>query len=220
LLRVATPASEPRVKYSVYTAADAEDMVHVLADTFTKRDPPAVAAGLTMSDFQDLVRLFCPKAATDGLTIVARSVDTGEMMGVLLTEDSASAMPDGIDRLSARFHPVFDILSQLDAGYRHGQPVNPGESLHLFLLGVNERFGGQGVAQQLVSRCVANGAEKGYRVAITEATNKTSQHIFRKLGFAERVKGSYSDHRFEGRAVFASIAEHGGPMLMTKSLGR
>jgi hypothetical protein len=55
-------------------------------------------------------------------------------------------------------------------------------------------------------------------VAVTEATNKTSQHIFRKLGFTERVRGSYADHRFEGKAWFTSIDEHGGPVLMDKFL--
>ena len=55
-------------------------------------------------------------------------------------------------------------------------------------------------------------------MAVTEATNTTSQHIFRKLGFTERVRGSYADHRFRGRAVFRSIAEHGGPILMDRSL--
>jgi hypothetical protein len=42
---------------------------------------------------------------------------------------------------------------------------------------------------------------------VTEATNKTSQHVFRKQGFIERVRRSYSDHRFEGRACFTSIAD-------------
>jgi ribosomal protein S18 acetylase RimI-like enzyme len=96
--------------------------------------------------------------------------------------------------------------------------MHPGESIHLFLLGVSPRFQGKGVAQQLVGECLANGARRGYRVAVTEATNKTSQYIFRKQGFVERVRRSYADHRFNGQEVFASIAEHGGPILMDKWL--
>ncbi|MNC99494.1 hypothetical protein D3C83_178100 [compost metagenome] len=54
---------------------------------------------------------------------------------------------------------------------------------------------------------------------MTEATNATSQHIFRKQGFVERVRGSYIDHRFGDRAYFASIAaEHVGPILFDKAL--
>ena len=96
--------------------------------------------------------------------------------------------------------------------------VRPGDSLHLFLLGVADRVAGRGVAQQLVAACLEHGARMGYRLAVTEATNKVSQRIFRKQGFVERVQRSYQTHRFGGRTVFESIAENGGPILMDRSL--
>lgn len=206
------------IEYGVYTVSDADEMAKVLGEVFSRRDPPAVAAGLTASEFEAFVRLFCPTAEADGLTIVARLASTGELVGALLTEDSASALPDGMDRLSAKFDPIFDILGQLDAEYRGNRAVRPGDSLHLFLLGVADRVAGRGVAQQLVAACLEHGARRGYRLAVTEATNKVSQRIFRKQGFVERVQRSYQAYRFDGRAVFASIAEHGGPMLMDRSL--
>lgn len=206
------------IECAVFAASDADAMAKLLGEVFSRRDPPAVAVGLTASEFEAFVRLFCPKAETEGLTIVARLAGTGELVGALLTEDSASAMPDGMDRLSAKFEPIFDILGQLDAEYRGDRTVVPGESLHLFLLGVSDRVAGRGVGRRLVAECLEHGARKGYRRAVTEATNKVSQHIFRKEGFVERVSRSYEAHRFHGGAVFASIAEHGGPMLMEKSL--
>jgi ribosomal protein S18 acetylase RimI-like enzyme len=206
------------VTYSLFTAPDTNEMSRLLGDIFAQGDPPAVAVGLTGSEFADFVRLFCPKADAEGLTIVARLVTTGEMVGALLAEDSASAPPDGLGQLSPKFKPVFDILGQLDTEYRASRAVQPGESIHLFLLGVVHGFAGRGVAQRLVAECVANGIRKGYRLAITEATNKTSQHVFRKQGFTERVHRSYTDHRFEGRAFFRSIAEQGGPILMDRRL--
>jgi ribosomal protein S18 acetylase RimI-like enzyme len=187
---------------------------------FCHHDPPAVAAGLTPPEFEAFVRLFCPQAAAAGLTIVASSAATGEMAGALLTEDSASAAPDGMDQLSPKFDPIFDILGQLDAEYRGGRLVRPGTSIHLFLLGVASRFAGRGVARRLVSECLAHGARRGYRTAVTEATNKTSQHIFRSQGFVERVRRTYGEHRFHGRAVFASIAAQGGPILMDRALAQ
>jgi hypothetical protein len=75
---------------------------------------------------------------------VARLAGTGELIGALLTEDSASGLPDGMDRLSAKFDPIFDILGQLDKEYRNGQTVRLGESLHLFLLGASDRVSGRG----------------------------------------------------------------------------
>jgi GNAT superfamily N-acetyltransferase len=206
------------IEFGIYAASDAAAMTRLLAETFSRHDPPAVAVGLTVPEFVALVRLFCPKAAAERLTIVARLAGTGELVGVLLAEDCAAAPPVGMERLSPKFRPIFDILGQLVTEYRSGHDSPPGEALHLFLLGVSERAAGQGVAQGLVAACLENGARRGYRTAVTEATNRVSQHIFRKQGFVPRVRRSYETHRFEGRAVFGSIAEHGGPILMDKSL--
>jgi ribosomal protein S18 acetylase RimI-like enzyme len=211
-------ASGNQIAYAIYQESDWEDMVRLLGEAFATRDPPAVAVRLTQSEFERFVRLLCGNAATEGLTIVGRSVETGEMIGALLAEDASSAAAPGMEGLSAKFHPIFDILGHLEAAYRGSQAITAGESLHLFLLGVAERFGGRGIGRELVAQCTANGAHKGYRMAVTEATNRTSQHIFRNAGFVERVRGSYRDHRFDGQAVFASIAEHGGPILMDKRL--
>ncbi|MGA2372569.1 MAG: GNAT family N-acetyltransferase [Candidatus Korobacteraceae bacterium] len=209
-----------QIEYGVYVPSDAEAMAKLLGEVFSRYDPPAVAVGLTTSEFEAFVRLLSPRVADQGLTIVARLTGTGELVGALLTEDSASALPDGVDQLSTKFDPIFDILGQLDAEYRGSQVARPGESLHLFLLGVSDRVAGRGVAQRLVAACLEHGARAGYRVAVTEATNKVSQYIFRKQGFVERVRRSYEAHRFDGRQVFASIAEHGGPILMDKSLAQ
>ncbi len=212
------PRRDAPFRYDLYQARDADDMARLLAGVFSQRDPPAYAVGLSAGEFEAFVRLFCPKAAAEGLTLVARRADSGEMVGALLTEDCASAMPEGLDRLSPRFDPIFDILGQLGHEYWRERPPRFGEALHLFLLGVADSAAGKGVAQHLVARCLDHGKSRGYRLAVTEATNKVSQHIFRKQGFAERVRRSYASHRFDGRAVFTSIADQGGPMLMDRLL--
>ncbi len=214
-------ASQPgqNIRYDIYTEADADELTTLLGEVFAHRDPPAIAAGLTPQEFETFVRLLCPQAQTDGLTIVARSAESGEMLGAMLNEDSASPLPEGLDGLGPKFEPILDILGQLDAEYEPARTFARGESMHLFLLGVASHCAGQGVAQRLVAESLAHGARRGYRLAVTEATNKISQHIFRKHGFVERVRGSYADHRYRGRQVFASIAEHGGPALMDKQLG-
>ena len=211
--------SEQKINYRLYRDTDADDMSRLLSEVFADHDPPAVAVGMEPSEFEAFVRLFCRQAAAQELTIVAHCIDTGEMCGALLTEDSASGLPDGIDQLSEKFDPIFDILGQLDEEYRDGEDVVPGESIHLFLLGVKQSFSGKGVAQKLISKCLANGANRSYRMAVTEATNKASQHVFQKQGFAERARRSYGEHKFDGRHPFESIIDQGGPLLMDKNLG-
>jgi hypothetical protein len=131
------------LSYGLFTKRDTDEMSRLLGDVFARRDPPAVAVGLHSSEFEAFVRLFCPKADAEGLTVVARSPATGEMVGARLAEDSATEPADGLDQLSASFHPIFDILGQLDAEYRAGRAVQRGESIHLFLLGVVDGFSGR-----------------------------------------------------------------------------
>lgn len=172
------------IRYAVCEPDDADEMGRLLAETFTRRDPPAVAVGITSVEFEEFVKFFSSSAGRDGLTIIARDASTGAMAGALLTEDATSPPPAGIDQLTEKFDPIFDLLGQLDAQYRDGRTFVPGEYLHLFLLGVAEEFTGRSIGQHLVNTCLDNGVAKGYRLAVTEATNRVSQHIFRKLGLS------------------------------------
>ncbi|MGE5415081.1 MAG: GNAT family N-acetyltransferase [Syntrophomonadaceae bacterium] len=207
----------PPIEYDVFAAFDAEPMARLLGDVFSRRDPPAFAVGLTAAEFEAFVRALCPRAAAERLTIVARLAGTGELVGALLTQDAATDAFDGVEALSPRFAPILDIIGQLEPEDQY-EPPAPGVSLHLLLLGVADSVSGRGVAQRLVRECIERGSKCGYRVAVTEATNPVSQRVFRKLGFVERTRRSYGEYRFEGRAVFSSIAELGGPMLMERSL--
>lgn len=152
------------------------------------------------------------------MTVIARDRETGRLAGALLTEDAAAAPPQGLDGLSEKFDPIFEILGQIETEYREGRTIVPGQYLHLFLLDVAEEFARRGIGQQLVAACLRNGAAKGYTSALTEATNPVSQHIFMRQGFKRQAERSYGEYRFGGSAVFASIAEHGGPMTMDRSI--
>ena len=206
------------IEYSVYVPSHAEEMTRLLAEAFAHREGLSIAAGLSEAQFAMFVRTFLPQVSEEKLTIVARFADSGEMVGALLTNDPARETAQPSETLHEKFEPVAGILGQLVAAYKAGQEPRPGEMLHLYLLGVSDRVAGRGIGQQLVSTCVENGARRGYRVAFAEAAGRASQHIFRKLGFAERAHIPYQDYVFNGRRVFESIAYEGGPTLMEKLL--
>ena len=69
------------IEYEVYTARDAEAMVALLSEAFTQREPLAQAVGATGPEFEAFVRLLCPKASQEGLTIVARHLKSGNLAG-------------------------------------------------------------------------------------------------------------------------------------------
>ena len=205
------------ITYTVFSPADMEKVAQLLARAFSTREPIAIAVGITAEEFAAFVRLQLQAAQTQQLTIVARCTDTGEIAGALLADDGAAGSDGELDQLGEKFAMVGSILGKLVETYG-GSPPSPGELLHLFLVGVSDRAERSGIGQQLVAACVANGIRKGYRRASAECTGRVSQHIFHKLGFADRGMIPYADHEFNGRRIFASIAEHGGPRLMEKML--
>ena len=206
------------LEYRVYRDSDAEHVTDLLADVFSRHDPLAYAARVTRAEFAGFALSLLPQAAKDGLTIVACMPATGEIVGVMLTNDGAADSAAELSESNQKFRPIASILGELDEIYLAGRKPRPGEMLHLYLLGVSDRVAGHGIGQQLVLRTVEHGASKGYKIAFAESTNRRSQHIFRKLGFSERAQLLYGEHVFEGQNFFAVVAGHGGPILMEKVL--
>jgi ribosomal protein S18 acetylase RimI-like enzyme len=215
---VELPFEGSGIRYSICRPADVAEMIRVLATSFAGHDPPAVALGLTAEDFEPYLSIVCASAGSDGLSIIARDVASGSIAGVLRTEDAGRPAHVDLDALSPRFGPIYDLFDELEGKIDDAGPIEPGTTLHVFMLAVDERFARRGIAHRLVEACVANAAALGYRTAVTEATNSVSQHIFAKLGFNARAQASYADYRRDGVAMFASIVEHGGIMSMVRDL--
>jgi len=202
----------------VFSASDTAAVVELLARVFSAAEPPAVAMKLTQAEIERFVGLLCPAAAADGLTVVARALDTNQIIGVLLTDDFGVPPTLDLSEVSDKFLPILTMLDGLDEQYRKGRGIVARQYLHLFMLAVDTHFIGHGIAQQLVAACLANGHRKGYTHAVTEATGVVSQHVFRKAGFTERLRVTYQDYRYDGRPVFASIRDHTATILMDRAI--
>lgn len=205
------------VDYDVARLSDSDDIIFLLSNVFSEAEPPAVAMGLSFGEMEQFLRLIVPNIIPCGLTVISRSRITGKLAGVLLTDDFTS--PPALDpgRTSPKFLPILAMLETLDASFRGRRDISPGEYLHLFMLAVAPEFAGRGIAQGLVRACLDNGLRRGYRSALTEATGRVSQHVFRKSGFADRFSVSYQEFVYENKAVFASIRDHEKAVLMERS---
>jgi len=204
--------------YPVAKLSDCDDIVRLLAQVFSDSDPPAVAMRLSFGEMKRFLQLVVPNIIPDGLTVIARSQDAGKLAGVMLSDDFASPLSLDQNQISSKLLPIMSMLDGLDEQFRAGNTVSPGEYLHLFMLGVDREFAGHGVGQGVVKACVENAARMGYRMALTEATGRVSQHIFRKNGFVERFSVSYQDFVYDNSKVFASIQGHDKAILMERAL--
>jgi ribosomal protein S18 acetylase RimI-like enzyme len=206
------------IRIELLQPAAVDPMIDLIASVFSAAEPPSVAMSVTSADLSEFLQMLAPRALEDGLTVIARSSGSRRLVGALLTDDLAVPPPLDPQRFSHRFLPIFAMLESMDQRYCNGKELRAGEHLHLFMLAVDPGFGGQGIAQRMVGRCVENGARKGYRWAVTEATGVVSQRVFGKLGFEERFRIRYRDFQHQDQAVFAGITQHDGAALMVKEL--
>ena len=200
------------IRYGLLEEVDLAEMARTIGDVFSQSDPLAVAAHITTEEIQAFVSMFGPKAVAEGLTVIARD-RSGKLVGAMFSEDFGTPTPH-LEHLPESFAPVGALLDSLDAAYRLTQSIVVGSHAHLVMLAVFSSLSGRGIAQNLVKLCLENAAKRGYRLAVTEATGPISQHIFRKLGFRERLIASYKDFRFDDQPVFESIEIARGTILM------
>lgn len=206
------------VRFTLFEPADLDEMASLLATAFGKHEVMAISSGYTHQELVDFVKLLGPAAHRDKLTVVARDIPSGAMIGALLSEDFCAEAPEGFDRVSDKFRPTLTLLEQLDTQYRQGKDIRPGHFLHLYMLGVKRTHTGKKIGQHLLTTSLENAAARGYRMALAEATGAVSQSICRKLGFVERLSVSYQDYTYQGRRVFAHIEGVTGTVLMDRSL--
>lgn len=201
---------------SVFGDDDADAVCRLFGEVYARREPLTVAVGETAAQFAGWMRGACPAAARAGLSIVARPEGGGGPLGALIAEDGAASY--AVTTPACADDPIHALLSGLDAEYRAGRTVLPGEWLHLFLLVVADEAAGQGLASRMIAACVERAARRGWRHAYTEATHPGSQRAFARLGFEPRLRRDYARWDFRGDLPFRRVAEQGGVLLMDRAL--
>lgn len=207
------------VRYELFTMQAIDETAFTVAEAFSHYEPITIALDISSNEWMEFIKFLGLKAQKDELTIVARDLETEQVIGAMIADDFASELPLGKERLSDKFTSIFKLLDDLDSPYKLGKRISIGEYLHLFIIAVAHQYKEKKVAQNLIEICMENGMRKGYRTAVTEATGAISQHIFRnRFGFIDRFEIPYKIYTQKGRKIFESIEGHTGIILMDKNL--
>jgi len=206
------------ISYGLLDSSDVEEMTGLVAEVFSRFEPMALAAGQSCAEIHKFVGLYCRQAQDDGLTIVAREKLSDNLIGVMITIDFANPQPPGILEVAPNFEPVGALLNELEEKYRKENSMFPGKVMNLFMLAIAEDYTGKSIARNLIRLTLENGLKKGYERAVTEATSKASQHVFRQLGFVDQSQSRYADFTYHGRHIFETIKDSDAAILMQRNL--
>ncbi|MBI2806278.1 MAG: hypothetical protein HYX68_14965 [Planctomycetes bacterium] len=209
------------IRYELYQATDLVEMAAVQAAAFTSGAEPVIGAvGASFQQFEDFIKLLGPLIERDGLTIVAREIASGAMVGSSIHLDMATENPAEVRELEW-FAPALSLLDEMDAlylqQYWQGRHPGPGEMFHFCWGAVLPAFQGRHIDQRMVDVSIELGIARNYRTAVVEASGLASQHVFRKRGFAERVEIPYKSYLYRGQRPFASVAEVPSIILLDRA---
>ena len=207
----------PELSYGILQNQDLEETVSVIADAFAGAEPLNRANGIPKPIWAESCRQICRGAVKDQLSIVARDLRAQRVVGAAICSDLTTDKPD-TGHLHPRFAVTSALLGELDQQYRRMIRLSSRHYLYIIFLAADLNLPGQGIGTRLVTEALDNARSEGFKVAVCEATNQRSQHIFRdKCGFADRVSISYADWKYEGETVFESI-EGQAAVLMDRAI--
>jgi len=206
------------ILYGTPERTDFNEMASLLAISFSRDEPIAIAAGQTYKEIVAMIRLFQHQVLKESLSMTARNDKTGKLAGALLAIDFESPLPPGMVDVSPNFAPIGHLLDLLEEKYRKIRKMKPGQVLHLFMIGVDPESVRQGIGITLTELVLQQGFKAGYKYAIAEATNHKSEGILRNLGFVALATVRYDEYVYAGQRVFRTIEPDKGVVLMEKEL--
>jgi ribosomal protein S18 acetylase RimI-like enzyme len=177
------------------------------------------AMEITSDEFYRFAEIYCKKAITEELSLVARDKATGNIIGFLISENLASLPPNGIKTINEKFLPIIKLLNGLDENYKQSFEMNGKNILRLFMTGVREHYEGLNIATMLIENSLKLARLNNYSYVISETTGSVTQHILRdKLGFEEKFAIDYKSFYYNGKHVFNNIENSSYCVLFEKRL--
>jgi GNAT superfamily N-acetyltransferase len=165
------------IVYDVLDESELDSAILCLTATFTRGEPMTRELGITEREFYSFSELVCTKAVLEYLSVAARDVWTGRLVGCHISEDFAEGLIKKDDPIPSCFYPILALLEELDKKYTDKYPIVKNDLFHDFMVGVDKQYKGKNIGYHLVAVNNALGRAKGFRAAIAEVTGPASQHI-------------------------------------------
>lgn len=210
--------TQNEILFQTMCHSDIEETASCISQVFSSFEPITRALKISFNEFYQFAVPVCQKAADEEISIIAKDRITGEVVGFIISEDFITITSDSPEGIDSKFEPIFSLLSELEENYRSRHAIAAREVLHIFLLGVHQKYTKRHIATTLVRENLKLAKQHGFEIAIAETTGAISQHIFRNLGFTEEFAIEYNSYKFKGEQIFSSIENPPSCLLMSSPI--
>lgn len=198
--------------------SDIEETASCISQVFSNFEPMAKTLKISFNEFYRFALPVCQKAVEQKISIIAKDQKTEEIVGFIISEDFTTVSQYPLDGIDHKFEGVFSLLSELEENYQKCHLIKARQVLHIFMLGVQEKYNKRHIATTLVRENLNLAKHHNFEIAITEATSVGSQRIFRNFGFIEEFAIEYKPYKFKGKHIFSSIENPPNCLLMSRCI--
>ncbi|XP_022182153.1 dopamine N-acetyltransferase-like [Myzus persicae] len=196
------------------TDNDKEIVQNSLRQYFFRDEPLSASLGLieekeSLTEFEN----FCVDLIKYGVSFMAISAETGEMMGAALNSTvcrSDEIKKYGDENKSSKYN---DIMVVLDKAGREtnvfGQYPNVDRMMELKIITVNEEYRGLGICKALINKSKELALELGYQIMYVECSSHFTAKAVESCGFQCIYSLRYLDYvNKQGEVVFKTKPPH------------
>ncbi|KNC65754.1 hypothetical protein [Pseudoalteromonas ardens] len=195
---------------------NAEEAARLLVREFHEREPLAHLNTADPQEFSDYILYLSNLCAAQGLGFIAKEVNSGRAIGVLLASDLSDSVNASPERNE---NPIAALIDSLNSTYFNKGELADNTYLNIKFVATDANIKVKGMVVTLISECLQAAKTLGFQYAQAEATGNISQHIFaNKLGFDKKATIKYSEFEVNGNKPFISITGHEGIQLLIKKL--
>jgi hypothetical protein len=191
-------------RYQVMEQSHLEEVVDCTFNQFYNFEPMTQFLKPPPGRFRAWVRGIAEQALAERLSVVGVDTRTGEVAGLLLSDDYAASAPEG--DVPPGIEPLLALLAALHDRYAALRPpFGPGEVFHHFILATWPRYQRMGVTQGVGVASAMVGYARGFQRTVCEVTSSVSQRFVLNFGHRKLDEIRYADFEHEGRRVFAGV---------------
>lgn len=202
--------------YEILTPADKEESKLIIALAF--QDEPLTKTiskqirKVEFADFDVFINFFLEEVCNNGLSALARSKQTGKLVGVCYNMDYNFLDENFLDfyknekqilhNLVCFLHSVSHEVKKINADLDEKKKV-----IDIWLLAVHPDFRGKKISNKLVDFSVKLIENAGFDYAVCEATSNFTMKIVQALGFECVLKQDVRKWFFEGKCFYEAMEE-------------
>lgn len=173
------------VSFRVIGPDDLEEVLAVLAESFTQAEPLTQYLRIDLKEFRKVVLALCSHAVSQGLSILVTDNRTHRIVGCRITEKFSQDEDMPFPALSPEFETLFGILGQASAPLMQ-HVADPSKLAHFIMMAVDKEYRGLGLSKYLLALSLAHLKAQGFHYACGEFTNPTSQRAICSILVGER----------------------------------